>query len=151
MESATSMTVWVCVLVLKINAPRDGSTHQKIHAMTTMSAVVWVKLVIDGDDSYEASRITITSEMNLVDDLKVAIVNQTPELRSRFIGPASLKVYPPGTRVPVPEEGAESIPPYLPLGISGPTPLIVTAKSTTQQVSLVFSLLLLAVAVPIAS
>jgi hypothetical protein len=103
--------------------------------------------VIDGNSNrYEASRIKITSETNFVDDLKDAVAMKYQfALTSLSIDAASLKVYPPGTTVPVdPEEDAESLPPYLllsdpgfPSGISGPTPLIVTAQSRQQPVSLV--------------
>jgi uncharacterized protein YlxW (UPF0749 family) len=89
------------------------------HKKSTMtSAAVWVKLVIDFDHSYEAFEIKVTSETEKVDDLKVqdlkeAIINQTPELRVRSIDAASVKVYPPGTTVPIPDKRAESLPPGL--------------------------------------
>jgi hypothetical protein len=130
---------------------------QKLSKMTMTSTPVWVKLVIDGDDSYDASRIKITSETNIVDDLKDAVAMRYQlALTALSIDAASLKVYPPGTN-PVPAEGAVSLRPGLllsssdfPSNTTDQTPLIVTAKSsTTQQVSLVFSLLLV-LAVPIA-
>jgi hypothetical protein len=110
--------------------------------MTT--SAVWVKLVIDGDDSYDAFPCISTSGMSIVHDLKDAVaVKYQFALTSLSIDAASLKVYPPGTKVPVdPEEDAGSLPPYLllsdpgfPSGIAGPTPLIVTAKSRQQSVS----------------
>jgi hypothetical protein len=104
------------------------------------SAAVWVKLVIDGDDSYDAFPREVPLETYIVDDLKKSIMVEAKHLFNEDIH--SLKVYPPGTN-PVPEEGAESLPPYLPLsdpgfpkGVAGPTPLIVTAK-IRQPVSLV--------------
>jgi hypothetical protein len=129
--------------------------QKKKHAMTTMSAVVWVKLVIDGDDSYEAFEIQVTSETKKVDDLKDAIIEKAKHRNALSVDGASLKVYPPGTN-PVPAEGAVSLRPGLllsssdfPSNTTDQTPLIVTAESTTQQVSLV-SQLLLVLAVPIA-
>jgi hypothetical protein len=132
-----------------MNESADNSFWIHRNSTMTSAVAVWVKLVIDGDDRSEAIPCTFTSGMKIVHDLKEAIVKQTPELWYRSIGPAFLKVYPPGTNVvPIPEEGAESLPPYLPLsdpgfpkGVAGPTPLIVTATSR-QQVSLVFSVLL---------
>jgi hypothetical protein len=110
-----------------------------------MTSAVWVKLVIDGDDSYryEASRIKITSETNFVDDLKDAVaIKYQFAMTALSIDAASLKVYPPGTN-PVPAEGAESLRPGLllsssdfPSDTTDQTPLIVTAESM-QQVSLV--------------
>jgi hypothetical protein len=100
--------------------------------------LVWVKLAIDGKNVGQAFKVEITSETNNVDQLKRAIVNQTPELSSLAIGPASLLVYPPGTNVSA-LEGAEPLRPGLPLSdldfreITGEKPLIVTAKSRPQQ------------------
>jgi hypothetical protein len=118
----------------------DGSTKKS----TMTSAAVWVKLVIDGDDGYDSFPCTFTSGMNIiVHDLKKAVAMEYRfALTSLSIDAASLKVYPPGTN-PVPDEGTESLSPYLlisdpgfPSGISGQTPLIVTAKNRQQQVSL---------------
>jgi hypothetical protein len=98
---------------------------------------VWVKLVIDGDDSYDAFEIYEQIPEN-VGRLKEAIVNQTPELSSRSIGPAWLLVYLAGTNVLVPKD-VKPLRPGLPLAdldfseITDETPLIVTAKSRQQQ------------------
>jgi hypothetical protein len=111
---------------------------------TTMAGAVWLQLVIDNEaDRDEAFAIKITSETNNVDALIDAIMEKAKRRFDKDIH--SLKVYPPGTKVPVvPEEGAVSLPPYLlisdkdfPSGISGQTPLIVTAKNRQEQVSLV--------------
>jgi hypothetical protein len=112
--------------------------------MTTSAAVIWVKIVIDGDDSYDAFPCTFTSGMNIVHDLKDAVA-----MKYQF-ALTSLSIDVPDD----PDEDAESLPPYLllsdpgfPSGISGPTPFIVTAQSRQQQVSLVSRWLLLAVAI----
>jgi hypothetical protein len=108
-----------------------------------MANEVWVELVIDGKNVGQAFRIKIASETYIIDDLKRAIVNQTPELSSLSIGPASLLVYPPETNVLGPEN-VQPLRPGLPLAdlnfheISDLTPLIVTAKSRQDtNVSLV--------------
>jgi hypothetical protein len=107
--------------------------------------LVWVKLVIDGKNVGQAFRIKIASETYIIDDLKRDIVNQTPELSSLSIGPASLLVYLPDTDFSV--EGVEPLPPYLVLPDSGfqkgtavPTPFVVTAKSGQQQQTTAVSL-----------
>jgi Crinkler effector protein N-terminal domain len=100
---------------------------------------VWVKLVIDGDDRYDAFQIKITSETNNVDDLKEAIMEKSKHRNAGSFDGASLKVYRPETDVSVPE-GAEPLRPGLlmsssnfPSGITDQTPLIVTAMSRQQQ------------------
>jgi hypothetical protein len=100
---------------------------------------VWVKLVIDGDDPYAVIPCRITSDMNIVHDLKEAIVNRTPELMSRSIGPASLDVYVPKNAT-VPAGIEQPFRPDLKLSnldflgeITYQAPLIVTAKSLPQQ------------------
>jgi Crinkler effector protein N-terminal domain len=78
-----------------------------------MTSAVWVKLIIDGDDSDDAFEIKITSETKKVDDLKDAIIEKAKHRNARsFLDGSSLKVYPPGIMVPVPDEGAESLSPY---------------------------------------
>jgi hypothetical protein len=111
------------------------TSPQKIDfAPHTMANEVWVELVIDGKNVGQAFRIKIPSETYIIDDLKRAIVNQTPELSSLSIGPASLLVHPAGTNILVPED-VKPLRPGLPLAdldfreITDETPLIVTAVS----------------------
>jgi hypothetical protein len=120
----------------------SGAPASSLHTMAQRAAAVWVQLVIDNEapDRYEAFVIKITSS-ETVDALEDAIMEKAKRRFDKDIH--SLKVYPPGTKVPLPDEGAESIFPYLqisdpgfPSGISGQTPLIVTAKNRQQQVSL---------------
>jgi hypothetical protein len=115
------------------------TSPQNDFAPHTMANEVWVELVIDGKNVGQAFQVELTlSDKNNIDDLKRAIVNQTPELSSLSIGPASLLVYPPETNLSV--EGVVPLPPTLPLldpgfqnGIAGHRSLIVTAKSRPQQ------------------
>jgi hypothetical protein len=62
-----------------------------------MRSAVWVKLVIDGDDSYDAFPCEVPLETNIVDDLKKTIMVEAKHRNARSFDGASLKVYPPGT------------------------------------------------------
>jgi hypothetical protein len=109
--------------------------------------MMWIKLVIDGDDSYASFPLEVPSlETNAtVGDLKKAIMVEAATYRCHNEAIHSLQVYPPGTKVPVLDEGIESsISPYLllsssdfpPSGTMDQTrPLVVTAKRC-QPVSL---------------
>jgi Crinkler effector protein N-terminal domain len=101
---------------------------------------VWIKLVIDGDESTCVFHVKITSETNFVDDLKKAVAKENQhKLTELSIDAPSLDVYLPGTTVFDPD-GPDYLSPDLELSDDGfpkgtfyKKPLIVTAKSRQQQ------------------
>jgi hypothetical protein len=112
-----------------------ASRTPKKHTMANEEdKLVWVKLVIDGRDQYAAFKV-VAKKRDDVDNLKVAIMEKAKRLFEKDIH--SLDVYRPGTNALDP--GNENLLfPYLPLadwprGITGQTPLIVTAKTRPQQ------------------
>jgi hypothetical protein len=107
--------------------------------------VIWVQLVLDGDDRYYSFPFAVPLGTNnvVLDDLKKSIVVEAKYHFDKDIH--SLHVHPPGTKVPVvlDDEGAESLRPGVllsssdfPTETTDQTPLIVTAKRS-QQVSLI--------------
>jgi hypothetical protein len=95
---------------------------------------VWAKLFVDEDDSYDAFRIKVTSEIQIVDDLKEAIAKKCD-----FAAAAALDVYSPGTDVPVPDS-ARSLRPDILLSSSDfpsettyQNPLVVVAMTRRRQ------------------
>jgi hypothetical protein len=94
---------------------------------------VWVKLVIDGDKRYDAFQSELILKTYLVDDLKKNIMEEAKIRFDKDIH--SLKIIPPGTDEPVPED-VECLLLFLlltdrssPSRIASSTPLIVAAKS----------------------
>jgi hypothetical protein len=121
----------------------DDDDYERTRSLSTKHStmvMMWIKLVIDGDDDrYAFFPLEVPLETNAtVGDLKKAIMVEAATYRCHNEAIHSLQVYPPGTNVSVLDEVIESsVSPYLLLSSSDfppsetmdeTRPLVVTAK-----------------------